>query len=593
MPTLDDAVKAAAQQAQSGRLDLAVPALQSVLKQDPNHVEANRLMAIACLSSRPPQPQVGMMHIDRAIAAAPTRADLYHLKGEASAWMGNIQGAIQALDKSVELNPNVAQTHAMLATCLLEIKDMDAAEEEYLAAIRLQPNHAEARTNYATILTSTARPVQAVQVLRETARDHPNHPGVLTNYCVALNYAEGVTPEEIIGAHTHYGNVLMALPGPAMKASDFTNPRDPERKLKIGLVSPDLFDHSVAYFVRPMLEHKDRSKFEYTIYATGGRADQITRRIQQSADAWRDMPKTSDQQLIEQIRADKIDILIELSGQTHGNRLMSLRLRGAPVQITYIGYPNTTGVPSFDYRIVDSITDPPPPHAADKMAVEKLIRLDPCFLCYTPRDDAPPLSDPPSRKNGHITFGSFNSLKKLTPATIALWCRLVREVPNSRLIIKSGTVFAERAREHLAKQFEAQGIDESRIDVLDRLDSKTDHLALYNDLDISLDTYPYHGTTTTCESLWQGVPVVSLIGNLHASRVGLSLLTCVGLQDLAVNSVEDFLRTAKSLAADPARLAFLRASLRKTMQASPLCNAPAFAKRFEAALRTAWRAFCK
>jgi predicted O-linked N-acetylglucosamine transferase (SPINDLY family) len=375
-----------------------------------------------------------------------------------------------------------------------------------------------------------------------------------------------------------------------MDAKAFPNPRDPERKLKIGLVSPDLFDHSVGYFVRPMLEHRDRAKFEYTIYATGGRADAITQRINQSSDAWRDIPRNPDPDFINQIRADKIDILIELSGQTHGNRLMALRLRGAPIQMTYIGYPNTTGVQSMDYRIVDSLTDPA---GAEQWATERLIRLDPCFLCYTPRDDAPPLADPPCLKNGFVTFGSFNSLKKLTPTTLALWCRLLREIPNSRLIIKSGTVFADRAREHLAKQFQMHGIDEARIDVLDRLDSKTDHLALYNDVDIALDTYPYHGTTTTCEALYQGVPVTSLLGNLHASRVGLSLLSCVNLSDLATATPEKFISTAKTLAADPARLSTLRRSLRATMLNSPLCNAPAYAKRLESALRETWRAFCK
>jgi protein O-GlcNAc transferase len=588
--TPDQAVSAAMQHAQSGRMDLAIPALQEALRQDPNHVEANKMMGIAMLSTRPPQPQQGMVHIDRAIAAAPSRADLYHLKGEASAWMGNIQGAIAALERSVELNPGVAQTHALLATCLLEVKDLDGAEEEYLAAIRLQPNHPEARTNYATILTATARPAEAVRVLRETAREFPNHLGVLTNYCVALNYAEGVDPEEVRGAHEQYGRVLMGQPGPRMDARAFPNPRDPERKLRVGLVSPDLFDHSVAYFVRAFLEPRDRVKFEYVVYATGGRADQMTRRIQQSADGWREMRGVPDGQLIEQIRGDRVDILVELSGQTHGNKLGAVRLRGAPVQVTYCGYPNTTGVPAIDYRIVDALTDPAP--AADRLAVEKLIRLDPCFLCYTPREDAPPIAEPPSRKNGSITFGSFNSLKKVTPSTLALWCRLVRDVPGSRLVIKSGTAFARSAREYLTREILSHGLAQTRFDLLERNEAKFEHLATYEQVDIGLDTFPYHGTTTTCEAMWQGVPVVSLVGDVHAARVGLSLLSAVGLAELAARTPDEYLEIAMALAADPARRASIRSTLRPRMQASVLCNAPAFARRFEGALRHAWRAFC-
>jgi predicted O-linked N-acetylglucosamine transferase (SPINDLY family) len=305
------------------------------------------------------------------------------------------------------------------------------------------------------------------------------------------------------------------------------------------------------------------------------------------------MPRAADQALIEAIRADKVDIVVELSGQTHGNKLSSLRMRGGPVQVTYCGYPNTTGVPAMDYRIVDSMTDPSP--TADRLAVEKLVRLDPCFLCYTPPEDAPPLSEPPCSRNGFVTYGSFNSLKKVTPSTIALWCRLVRETPGgkSRLLIKSGTAFAESAKDNLHKLIQAQGLTPPQYDLRERQDAKADHLAAYGLIDIALDTYPYHGTTTTCEALWMGVPVVSLVGQVHASRVGLSLLTNVGLKELAAGSPEEYLKVAKALASDGARLASLRSGLRGQMRSSPLCDAAAFARRFEAALRGMWREFCK
>lgn len=596
MPSLDDAVQTAVQQAQSGRMDLAIPAFQAVLRQDPAHVEANKFMAIAMISQRPPNPQAGMAHIDRAISAAPGRADLYHLKGEASAWMGNIGGAIQALRRSVELNPNAAQSRALLATCLLEVRDLDSAEHEYLETLRIQPNHAEARTNYATILTATARPDEAVKVLRDAARDHPQHPGVLTNYCVALNYADGIDPQETIAAHRQYGRILAAMPGAPMDPLAFSVSRDPERRLRVGLLSPDLIDHSVSYFTRALLEPRDRAAFEYVVYSLNPRADTVTARLRQSADHWRDMAgpgfngRPSDQQLIDQLRADHVDILIEFSGQTHGNRLAALRLRGAPVQATYIGYPNTTGLPTIDYRFVDSLTDPP---GAESFATERLIRLDPCFLCYSPRDDAPPPSQPPHLSRGHITFGSFNSLKKLTPDTIALWCRLIREVPGSRLVIKSGAAFAESAKATLRNRIASLGVESSRFDLLEKVESKAGHLDTYGLLDIALDTYPYHGTTTTCEALWQGVPVVSLVGRTHASRVGLSLLSTVGLADLAASTPEQFLAAAKALAADHNRLSTIRSSLRDTMRRSLLCDAPTFARRFESALRGMWRDYCK
>jgi predicted O-linked N-acetylglucosamine transferase (SPINDLY family) len=316
----------------------------------------------------------------------------------------------------------------------------------------------------------------------------------------------------------------------------------------------------------------------------------VTRQVQSRAEVWRDMARANDQQLIGQIRADGIDILIELSGQTQGNRLAALRLRGAPVQVSYIGYPNTTGVPAIDYRIVDSLTDPA---GAERLATESLIRLDPCFLCYTPREDAPRPGPPACLRNGYVTFGSFNSVKKLTPGTITLWCRLLAAVPHSRLLIKSGGLSSERAQAHIRSLTSGAGIDDRRVELLDKIESKSEHLAAYDRLDVALDTFPYNGTTTTCEALWQGVPVVSLVGNVHAARVGLSLLSAVGHPEWAVSTPEEFIRTAAALAADAPQLKRLRGELRTQMATSPLGDAPAMGRRISDALRSAWRDWCR
>jgi predicted O-linked N-acetylglucosamine transferase (SPINDLY family) len=289
---------------------------------------------------------------------------------------------------------------------------------------------------------------------------------------------------------------------------------------------------------------------------------------------------------------DQVDIVLELSGHTHGNKLSALRLRGAPVQATYLGYPNTTGVPAMDYRIVDSLTDPPPPHGAEKWATEKLIRLDPCFLCYTPREDAPLPGPPPVERNGYVTFGSFNSIKKLTEKTLGLWCRLMEAVPDSRLVIKSSGLSSAAAQEHISGVLREGGLDEDRFELLDKMESKADHLAAYEMMDVALDTYPYHGTTTTCEALWQGVPVVSLVGDVHAARVGLSLLSAIGHPEWAVKSEEEYIAVAAGLGRDSAKLARIRGGLRQEMARSPLCDAAAMGKRMEAALRGAWRAWC-
>jgi protein O-GlcNAc transferase len=598
---LDQRVKIAAHQAQSGRLDLAIPALQNVLQQDPAHAEAARVLSMAVFQSG--QHQQGLTLMRRATAAAPQRADLQFMLASMLAWTGQIGEAATVLRRSIELDPAQAQPRALLATCLLQMGDSDSAEDEYRASIELEPAHAEARTNYATILNSTARSSQAVKVLRETAKDHPAHLGVLTNYCVALNYSDEAPAEEAFRAHQHYGQVLAAQLVTAR--SPLHANRDPEKPLRVGIISPDLHEHSVGYFVRAFVEgarpgELPRGDIEWFVYATSPKRDAQTERIRTAisgsgqrgaAERWREIPpRTPDANLVDLIRTDQIDILLELSGHTQGHRQPALRMRAAPVQVTAIGYPSTTGVQTMDYRIVDSITDP---LGAEARATEKLVRLDPCFLCYTPPEDAPPVAPLPAASAEHVTFGSFNSVKKITPKTAALWAGVLHAVPTARLIIKSGGFSSKRARQQVENMLKHEGIPEVRFDLLDRIESKTGHLGAYELLDIGLDTFPYHGTTTTCEAMWMGVPVITLEGQVHAGRVGPSLLSAVGMPELIARSPEEFASIASRLAADRAKLADLRSGLRAKMAGSVLCDRAAYAQRFRTALREMWRERCR
>jgi protein O-GlcNAc transferase len=571
--------------AQSGNLQGAAGVLQQVLAAHPSHPEANRIMGMILFQAG--QPQQGLALVERAIAAAPNYGELYFLHGSMLAFMGQLDRAIHTLNTGLEVAPRNAQAHALLATCYLQVKDLDSAEDHYKAALDIDPNHPEARTNYGAVLNNLGRSQQAAEVFRETIRMHPRHLGALTNACIALNYAEGIPPSEIFQAHVQYGQALMAQPG--QPQTQWPNPRDPAKRLRIGILSPDLWEHSVGYFVRSFLEHRDRSQVEYFIYATAARSDDVARRIAAAADATRDLSRANDQQLLQHIRQDQVDILLELSGHTQGNRLAALRLRAAPIQVTAIGYPHTTGVPTIDYRLVDTLTDPP---GAEHMATEKLLRLDPCFLCYTPPDNSPQPASPPCTEQDHITFGSFNALKKIAPGTVALWAKVLHAVPRSRLIIKAGGLESPRAREHLSANLKRQGIPEVRFDLLGKTEAKRSHFEAYSALDIGLDTFPYNGTTTTCEAMWMGVPTISKFGATHASRVGLSLLSTVNLREFAVETDEAYIAAAKSLAADADKLTTLRNTLRLRMQASPLCDAPRYTRRLESAFRQVWQTWC-
>jgi predicted O-linked N-acetylglucosamine transferase (SPINDLY family) len=372
----------------------------------------------------------------------------------------------------------------------------------------------------------------------------------------------------------------------------------PDRRLTLGFVSSDLRTHSISWFLLPLLANLDRKAFRVACYDTGVKADRVTERLRRLSDVWRNLPRLTPSALSAQIRADGVDIAIDLSGHTAGHRLATLHMRPAPLQVTWLGYPNTTGVRAIDLRIVDAVTDPLMDDGASSerpstVATERLLRLPECFLCYGPPDDAlEPTMPEPGGSSGGVVFGSFSTLSKVNDACAALWAKVLGAVPGSRLLLKNRAFATPAVRDRVVRRLAAAGLDPARIEAAAWTDSTADHLAYYRRLHIALDTWPYCGTTTTCEALWMGVPVVTLAGATHASRVGASLLTTTELTDLIARTEEEYVSIAAALAADPARIAALRSSLRERMRRSPLCDAPGFAARFGAALRAEWIKAC-
>jgi predicted O-linked N-acetylglucosamine transferase (SPINDLY family) len=346
----------------------------------------------------------------------------------------------------------------------------------------------------------------------------------------------------------------------------------------------------VTYFLEPIIAHRDRGAFQMFAYSNNERSDEVTERLRAMCDGWRDIRALDDDQAAALIRQDRIDILIDLAGHTMGNRLGVFGRKPAPVQMTYLGYANTTGVRAIDYRITDSLSDPP--GMTDAHYTEKLIRVSPPFLCYRPPDEASAVADPPMLTNGFVRFGSFNNASKIREETIALWSRVLAGVPNSRLVLKARALGDAGARRRIFSGFAAHGIDTARVELIEAGQSLVDHLDAYSTMDVALDTFPYNGTTTTCEAMWMGVPVVSRAGQTHVSRVGLSLLTSVGHAELATETDDAFVTTVVDLASNPHPLTDLRRVLREQVRTSPLCQAAGFRRRFELALREAWRIYC-
>jgi predicted O-linked N-acetylglucosamine transferase (SPINDLY family) len=327
-----------------------------------------------------------------------------------------------------------------------------------------------------------------------------------------------------------------------------------------------------------------------TCYANGSEEDATTERLKALSDAWRIVAAKSDDEAHALIRDDRIDILVDLAGHTGRNRMTLFARRAAPIQVTYLGYPNTTGLKAMDYRFTDAMADPV--GSTEALHTETLVRLDGGFLCYRPPEDGPAVAEPPVVASGCITFGSFNTLAKVNVALIARWSAILAGVPDSRLVLKARSFADPVARDYILQLFVQNGIAPERIELSDWTADTRSHLERYAGIDIALDTFPYNGTATTCEALWMGVPVVTMAGRVHASRVGASLLSRIGLDALIASSPEAYLRAAIDLAHDLPRLRDLRGALRARMAASPLMDSARIARAVEAAYRTMWRQYC-
>ncbi len=400
----------------------------------------------------------------------------------------------------------------------------------------------------------------------------------------ARHYPSDETPESLYARHVAWRERFEAAITP--RAARVRQP-DPTRRLRLGFVSADLYGHPVGRFLLPLLDHLDRAGFETTCYPSNRRSDPVTAQLMARADHWRPLGSTAADAAAT-IADDGIDILVDLGGHTSGDVLEIFAHRPAPVQVSWLGYPNTTGMTRIDYRLTDAIADPPGP--ADALSSERLVRLPAGFHCFIPPAAAPDPGPLPAGHDGAITFGSLNALAKLSDATLAAWARVLDATPGSRLMIRRSGLAAAAARDALAARCAAHGIDGARLHLVPG--GAGGSFEAYRGIDLALDCFPYNGTTTICDALWMGVPVVTWRGDRHSARVGASLLHRVGLDALVGGSVDDFVAIAARLAGDRAALSDLRATLRGRMAASPLCDGPGFARAVGEAFRRMWQERC-
>jgi predicted O-linked N-acetylglucosamine transferase (SPINDLY family) len=525
---------------------------------------------------------------EEIVEREPYNAVFLHFLGEICYRLGDYPSAAAHITKSLEIDPANADAYNNLGVVLKDMGHLEEAIHCYQQLLRLQPEYPDAYANLGTIYRAKGEIAEAEMACRRALQKDPNDFITYSNLLLTLNYNAHHNAQFIYSEHLKYARrfaePLSSATGP------YRNECVPDRRIRIGYVSPDFRRHSVNYFIEPVLASHHHDRFEVFCYSDVPRADDVTARLQRYADQWREIAGMPDEQVAEMIRKDGIDILIDLAGHTGDNRMLLFARKPAPVQTSWLGYPNTTGLKAVDYRIVDGYTDPP--GLTDPFYTEELIRLPHSFLSYLPDNNSPAIGNLPVADAGHITFGSFNFFAKVSPEMVGCWADLLKAVPTSHILLKTKSLSDKPTREYAMEMFTQKGIERERIELLSYEPSYKGHLDIYNRIDIALDTYPYNGTTTTCEALWMGVPVVTLAGNRHASRVGMSLLTNIGLPELVARTEDEYRGTAVQLAADREKLRFLRERLRDMMRHSPVCDAKGFTADLELLYRRMWEKWC-
>jgi predicted O-linked N-acetylglucosamine transferase (SPINDLY family) len=456
---------------------------------------------------------------------------------------------------------------------LLETK-LGEAIENYKTALSIDPHSAETLYNIGRALSLQGKMAESEGYLRRALELEPDNLVIYQAIFMKMNYNPCYTASAIASEHFRVGKMLTEPFAPFI--APFQNERSSSRRLKIGYVSPNFHTHSVAYYIKPVLSKHDHGNFEIFCYSDVSNPDDTTIRLQGYADKWRNILNIPDEEVAQLIRNDKIDILVDLAGHT-GPRMLLFANKSAPIQVTWIGYPVTTGLSTMDYKVVDHYTDQP--GKSEHLYTETLLRMPQTFLCYLPEEESPDLGELPALKKGHITFGSFNNLPKLSPEMFSLFSEILSLIPDSHLLMKAGSLTDHDTRQYVLDIFKRKGIEETRIEFMSWMPSKREHLNAYNSVDIALDTYPYNGTTTIC--MWMGSPVISLSGEPHASRIGASLLSNIGLPDLIAKDKNEYIQKAVDLANDVKKLELLRSRLRDMMIHSPLTDATAFTAHLE------------
>jgi len=560
----------------------ACDCFRRALAVNPDDAESHNNLGIVLNSLH--APAEAESHFRHAIRVQPQFVAAYNNLALALRHQDRFVEAIDQCRTAISLNPDFAEAHLNMAGLLHDSGRVDAAVAECERAVALRPELALAHNNLGSCLHARGQIEDALPHFCKAVELEPGNGFLRSNLAHALNYGPGVDARTIFEEHLRWGQRHAdTLPPVARGVID----RSATKRLRIGYVSAYFREHAISVFSEPLLAAHDHQGFEVACYSDVRKPDAVTQRFQASADHWIDTATLSDLALAERIAADGIDILVDLTGHLEGHRLLAFAHKPAPIQVTYIGYQNTTGMQAMDYRLTDHWSDPP--GTTDRFYTEKLVRLPQAFFCYRPSDAAPPVSALPALSTGRVTFGSFNKLAKITSEVLSTWAHILARVPESRLLVLADQSDVALAR--MRSAFAAHGVTGERVEFAAKR-PRREYLQLHEQVDIALDTFPFNGHTTVCEALWMGVPVVVMAGETYVSRFGGSALVNLELAELIATSPAGYIDAAVKLAGDLDRLQTLRAGLRGRMLASPLLDAAGFTRNLEAAYRQMWTRWC-
>ncbi|MFO0857744.1 MAG: tetratricopeptide repeat protein [Phycisphaerales bacterium] len=571
---------------QSGQYALAESTLRRVLASSPHDWRVNQWLAEALFFQD--KAEAATAFAKQAVKARPESSHSHALLAQCLMKTKKFGDAVAHGNKAIELEPNNAMHWNALGACYMMQEKFELALVPLEKARALAPEDPVIAINYTRVIADHARVDESFRMLHAIAPKFPNDADLLNHLVTKASYIDGFDPAEKLSlakkmARMYEGPEEKPLPPPLHRIADI----GAERVLRIGLVSYDFRTHSCAYFIRPILKHVDRSLATLHCFSTCPDEDDVTSELKSHADSWHKVAGLAPEALAKEIAKQKIDVLVELGGYTMGTSLDACVLRPAPLQVTAIGYPGTLGLRCITHRLVDAVTDT---RESDAWFSEKLVRLDGCFLCYDPGAGFPAeRKSLASRPDAPIRFGSFNATIKITQGTLDLWASVLSAVPGSTLLLKGYTLGGEVTPAYLKQELAKRGVSPERVICKGRLDSDEHHLRLYDSIDIALETVPYNGTTTTCEALMMGVPVVTLEGREHVSRVGASVLAHAGLPELIATSPAEYVKIASELARDRARLSEYHATLRQRVLASRLCDGAAYAKSWFDEIHRTWK----